>query len=335
MHTTSHAFLLLLATGGALAEFLCGSTPEARAGQAYTVITQAEAEQNQCCISLPCKYDKGCWAEQMPPTFSATRVQAINRSDAKYVEEDLLLPAIAAGSPPLSAPPSNLTWYRIPIPLKKYAFLYEGVKRAFRHVMNAELKVVTPMDAFYIPDYDERYASDLVYEGEDPNQPPYWIHTDCENFRLCSKGFGFDPDDFTGDGGAFVLPLAIPSHTDYRDGHDTMPAALELYNMSLGFSPADVEGAVDGESGLFKPPNRQWMTPYRFNLGEIFMFNAFRWHSGHIPRKGGISPDLNPLHKRSVAVGFTAKHKDGYWVLFTMCKGTTSDKKYRVLEEEL
>ena len=51
-----------------------------------------------------------------------------------------------------------------------------------------------------------------------------------------------------------------------------------------------------------------------------------RWHSGHVPMEGNIPIVDNPLRKRSVAVGFAAKHKAGHWVLFRMCKGSTDDK---------
>ena len=50
-------------------------------------------------------------------------------------------------------------------------------------------------------------------------------------------------------------------------------------------------------------------------------FNAYRWHSGHVPREGSMPLADNPLRKRGEAVGFAAELKDGRWVLFRMCKG--------------
>ena len=67
------------------------------------------------------------------------------------------------------------------------------------------------------------------------------------------------------------------------------------------------------------------MKVYRYNLGEIIYFNAFRYHSGHVPRAGDFDNELNPERKRAETVGFAAEHKDGYWVLFRMCKGSTND----------
>ena len=57
------------------------------------------------------------------------------------------------------------------------------------------------------------------------------------------------------------------------------------------------------------------------NLGELVFFNAYRWHSGHVPREGSMPLADNPLRKRGEAVGFAAELKDGRWVLFRMCKG--------------
>jgi hypothetical protein len=97
-----------------------------------------------------------------------------------------------------------------------------------------------------------------------------------------------------------------------------MPAALELYNISNGHR--------DGNGKLLRPQNRQWASVHRYNLGEIIFFNAFRWHSGHVPRAGDIPDEMNPLRTRAETVGFAAKHVDGHWVLFRMCKGSTDDK---------
>ena len=113
---------------------------------------------------------------------------------------------------------------------------------------------------------------------------------------------------------AFVYPVSLPSEQNYRDGHVQMPAALELYNISHGYR--------DAESGqLLKPPHREWAEVHRYNLGEVVFFNAYRWHSGHVPREGSMPLMDNPLRKRGEAVGFAAELKDGRWVLFRMCKG--------------
>lgn len=76
---------------------------------------------------------------------------------------------------------------------------------------------------------------------------------------------------------------------------------------------------------LLKPPNRAWAEVHRYNLGELIFFNAYRWHSGHVPRAGTVPPADNPLRKRGEAVGFAAELRDGRWVLFRMCKGSTDD----------
>jgi len=109
---------------------------------------------------------------------------------------------------------------------------------------------------------------------------------------------GIPSSDFTGDGVAFVLPLALPSTRNYRDGHTMMPAAIELYNISHGFK--DDKGELlryvchlesisvgilnhlyrDNWHAILvfnRPQNRHWATVHRYNLGEIIYFNAFRY----------------------------------------------------------
>lgn len=134
--------------------------------------------------------------------------------------------------------------------------------------------------------------------------------------------------DFTGNGLAFVLPVALPSTRDFKDGHVHMPAGLELYNVSHGYRDTDGQ--------LFKPPNRQWMSPHRYNLGEAIFFNAFRWHSGFVSRISEFVDADNPEHKKAETVGFAAELKTGEWVLFRMCKGSTDDKaKEKILATDI
>ena len=86
-----------------------------------------------------------------------------------------------------------------------------------------------------------------------------WIHNDCNNLRICYEESGYSSSEFSGNGLAFVYPVALPSEQNFRDGHDQMPAALELYNISHGYR--------DAESGqLFKPPNRGWAEVHRCEL---------------------------------------------------------------------
>ena len=77
--------------------------------------------------------------------------------------------------------------------------------------------------------------------------------------RICYEESGYSSSEFSGNGLAFVYPVALPSEQNFRDGHDKMPAALELYNISHGYR--------DAKSGqLFKPPNRGWAEIHRCEL---------------------------------------------------------------------
>jgi hypothetical protein len=89
------------------------------------------------------------------------------------------------------------------------------------------------LDVFFVDDFDESWASDETYSSADPGAS-YWIHNDCNNLRICYEESGHSTADFTGNGVAFVYPVALPSMRNYRDGHTMMPAALELYNISHG-----------------------------------------------------------------------------------------------------
>mmetsp|Transcript_54473 Transcript_54473/g.129841 ORF Transcript_54473/g.129841 Transcript_54473/m.129841 type:complete len:365 (+) Transcript_54473:82-1176(+) len=283
----------------------------------FVEISDAEAEARQCCTKLPCKYKTGCWAEQMPPLYSAPRAQALTREQANYMENELLWPMTKVFEKTSAPSMPNNFWYRIPVPQDTHAYFYEGIKRAFKETFDAALRMPVTLDIFFVTDFapdlwadDETYKSSYAGAG-------YWIHNDCSNFRICFEETGYKADEFTGNGVAFVLPVALPSKVDFRDGHTMMPAALELYNIS--------HGQRDEEGSLLKPPNRQWMDAYRYNLGEIIFFNAFRWHSGHVPRVSEFIAEDNPLRTRAETVGFAAELKNGDWVLFRMCKGSTDD----------
>lgn len=308
----------------ALAEFPCAGGVDL---PPKTVITPEEAEEKKCCVDLPCKYKVGCWANQMPPLYSAPRAQALTKEEANHLEETLLLPTIKKGINKTSVPQwLEHWWYRIPVPRGgEHQYFYDGLKKAFKYSFGAELVPTVALDIFYINNFNSEWALDETYttEGEKENPGPYWIHNDCSNFRICYEESGYSPDSFTGNGVAFVLPVALPSKDDFRDGHVNMPAALELYNVSHSWRGADGQ--------LEKPWNREWMEPHRYNLGEAIWFNAFRWHSGHVPRKATFIDAENPDHKRAETVGFAAEHKDGRWILFRMCKGTTDDR----VEEKL
>ena len=75
-------------------------------------------------------------------------------------------------------------------PKDKYDFLYEGIQRSFRETFNAELKMSSvDLDIFYIDDFDERWANNFTYVSTHPGVG-FWVHNDCDNFRLCYKETG-------------------------------------------------------------------------------------------------------------------------------------------------
>jgi len=286
----------------------------------YRYIAPEEALSRKCCVELPCQFQGCCWANQTPPLYSALRSQAISEVEAHHLEDTLLLPAINSGKYPRSSAPSmpDHFWYRISVPKTTHGYFYDGIIRSFRETFQEELRITNvDLDIFYINDFDEHWANNETYETMYAGAG-YWTHTDCNNFRICYEETGIPAEDFTGDGVAFVLPVALPSTVNFRDGHTMMPAALELYNIS--------DGHRDEVGDLQRPWNRQWASVHRYNLGEIIYFNAFRWHSGHVPRAGDIPLHLNPDRKRAETVGFAAKTKHGHWALFRMCKGSTDDK---------
>mmetsp|Transcript_19374 Transcript_19374/g.30754 ORF Transcript_19374/g.30754 Transcript_19374/m.30754 type:complete len:367 (+) Transcript_19374:78-1178(+) len=293
-------------------------------------ISLEEANERRCCLTLPCEFDVGCWAEQLPPLYSAPRAQAISRELSNKLEDELLLPRINSGELTKTVRDElpNHGWYRIPVPRGgDFEFFYEGVRDAFNRTFRRELETPVDLDIFYIDDFDSHWSSDETYASSYPGAA-YWIHNDCSNFRICYEETPYKGEDFTGNGVAFVLPVALPSKVDFRDGHDMMPAGLELYNISHGHR--------DEAGDLQKPWNRQWMDVYRYNLGEIIFFNAFRWHSGHVPRASEFLDKDNPDHKRAETVGFAAELKTGKWVLFRMCKGSTDDKaKEKILDTDV
>lgn len=297
--------------------FPCGSGEGQDNLPPFVMVTEEEAEARQCCTTLPCKYKTGCWAGQMPPLYSAPRAQALTREQANYMENELLWPMTKKLERTRAPSMPNNWWYRIPVPFDTHGYFYEGVKKAFKSTFNAVLRTPVNLDIFFVTDFaPDLWADDETYKSNYPGAG-YWIHNDCSNFRICFEETGYKAEDFTGNGVAFVLPVALPSKVDYRDGHKMMPAALELYNIS--------HGQRDEAGALFKPPNRQWMDAYRYNLGEIIFFNAFRWHSGHVPRVSEFIAEDNPLRTRAETVGFAAELKEGEWVLFRMCKGSTDD----------
>ena len=282
-----------------------------------TRITVEEAEERECCIDLPCKYNIGCWADQMPPLYSAPRSQALTKEQSHRIMDGLVIPISKTLVKTFVSSMPEHGWHRVPVPLGgEFEYFYDGIKKAFEETFHATLKVDTPLDLFHIEDFDARWANDATYESGYPGAG-YWIHNDCSNFRICYEESGYQASDFTGDGTAFVLPVSLPSSVDFRDGHVRMPAALELYNISHGFR--------DEKGKPVKPSNRQWMQAHRYNLGEIIFFNAFRWHSGHVPKTSEFIVEENDLDTRTETVGFAAKHKEGFWVLFRMCKGSTDD----------
>lgn len=266
----------------------------------------------------------------MPPLYSATRVQALSREESRSLEYRLLWREVSSGNLTLTRVGSmpNHTWYRIPVTRPEFNYFYEGIERAFEAAFNASLRMPVDLDIFFVTDFDERWADDETYRSDYPGAA-YWIHNDCSNFRICYEESGYSHSDFTGNGVAFVLPVALPSQVDFRDGHEKMPAALELYNISSGHR--DPSGRME------KPWNRQWMEVHRYNLGEIIFFNAFRWHSGHVPRRDDFLPGDNEDTKRAETVGFAAELRGGKeWVLFRMCKGSTDDSvKKKILETDI
>eukprot|EP00286_Rhodomonas_abbreviata_P020279 CAMPEP_0181303570 /NCGR_PEP_ID=MMETSP1101-20121128/8636_1 /TAXON_ID=46948 /ORGANISM="Rhodomonas abbreviata, Strain Caron Lab Isolate" /LENGTH=269 /DNA_ID=CAMNT_0023409167 /DNA_START=732 /DNA_END=1541 /DNA_ORIENTATION=- len=221
----------------------------------------------------------------------------------------------------------NHKWYRIPIPrdLPDYAFVYDGIQSAFAATFGRHLRIPIAVDAFYVTDFaPPLWSSDSTYASDDPGAG-YWIHNDCSNFRICHEETGFHASDFSGNAFAFVLPLALPSDVDFDDGHVRMPAALELYNISHGYRDA-------ATGALVKPADRRWMTPHRYNLGEIIFFNPWRFHSGHVPRRSEFRASENSRTTRAEIVGFGAELKEsGDYVLFRMCKGSTDDSVRRKL----
>lgn len=292
-------------------------------------ITPEEADQRKCCIDLPCEFREGCWAGVMPPLYSAPRAQALSREQANQLENEWLLKRIRSGElqKTMRDDAPNHKWFRIPVPRAGFSYFYEGIKTAFARTFQAELEMPIDLDIFYIDDFDSKWANDETYTSGVPGAA-YWIHNDCSNFRICFEETPYNASDFTGNGVAFVLPVALPSQVDFRDGHKMMPAALELYNIS--------HGQRDEAGNLLKPWNRQWMQAHRYNLGEIIFFNAFRWHSGHVPRVSEFIDADNPDHKRAETVGFAAELKNGKWVLFRMCKGSTDDKtKEKILSTDV
>jgi len=305
-------------------KFKCGSG-DAVMPTEQVQYTEEYAEANQCCLTLPCKYEKGCWNGEMLPLYSAPRAQAITKEQALFTEETLLRAKVRNGEvvkTSVASMPNN-SWYRIPVPHPKqdptYEFFYDGIKSAFKRTFNRTLRMPVAVDAFFIDDFTpELWANDETYENDYPGAG-YWIHNDCSNFRICHGETGYKAEDLTGNGFAFVLPIVLPSDVDYRDGHAFMPAALELYNISHGYR--------DPATGkLFKPPNRSWMTAHRYNLGEIIFFNPFRFHSGHVPRTSEFKAEDNKKAARAEVVGFGVELKEsGDYVLFRMCKGSTDD----------
>jgi hypothetical protein len=295
----------------------------------YTPISAEEAEERKCCIDLPCKYKTGCWAGLMPPLYSAPRYQALTKEQAHHLEHTLIYPAVESGNLTktfVSSMP-NHGWWRVSVPKTTHNYFYEGIQKGFLETFGEELKVTNVnLDLFYVDDFDINWANDETYTSMYPGAA-YWIHNDCMNFRICHEETGYKGSDFTGDGVAFILPAILPSDVDYRDGNDLMPAALELYNIS--------DGHRDENGERMRPPNRQWASIHRYNLGEIIFFNAYRWHSGHVPRVSTYIPEMNLKAKRSETVGFAAKHKEGWWALFRMCKGSTDDKvRKKILETD-
>ena len=310
-----------------LDEFQCHSH-DYKHLMAETEITEQEADEMRCCLTLPCKYDIGCWDKQMPPLYAAIRSRALTKAQSNKLENELLLPTINSGNLTKTHTPSmpDHYWWRISVDKVKYSYFYDGIKNSFLNTFGVELKTsLIDLDIFYVDDWSDHWSDDQTYISDYPGAG-YWIHNDCPNFRICYEESGYKAHEFTGNGVAFVLPVAL-SGKDFNDGYQLQPAALELYNISNGHT-------LNGQS--FKPPNREWMKVYRYNLGEIIYFNAFRYHSGHVPRRSDFVNELNKERKRAETVGFAAEHKDGFWVLFRMCKGSTNDYvKQKIVETDI
>merc|ERR1719159_64241 len=141
MYYTMRATILCLCAQGVLS-FPCGGDTEGtKVLPPRSVITEAEAEALKCCTKLPCKYKKGCWADQMPPLYSATRAQAVTREEANRMENELLWPAVNSGIQKtfVGSMPDH-GWYRIPVPHDEYPYFYYGIKRGFKEKFNANLE---------------------------------------------------------------------------------------------------------------------------------------------------------------------------------------------------
>jgi len=288
-------------------------------------ISVEEAEERECCINLPCNHTEngGCWAGLTPPLYSAPRAQTLNREQCYQLQSELIWPHVVSDKTSKLRSPDSMPeheWWRISLSQDEYSWVYDEVQSAFQRTYQQELIFTVDLDIFFIDDFDERWTNDETYKTSYPGAG-YWIHEDCSNLRLCYSETGYSADQFSGNGLAFVFPLMLPG-PDFRDGNPTMPAALELYNTTVGHP---------------KPKDRRWMREglHRYNLGEIIFFNAFRFHSGHVPPENFVDWEMNNRGTRAEAIGFAAELKDGPWVLFRMCKGSTDDGvKEKILDKQ-
>ena len=298
----------------------------------FEPLSEAYAQEHRCCLSLPCEFDRGCWAGEMLPLYSSPRTRAFPKEQANFVEHHLLYPTIQAGKVHRKSNPSmpEYTWFQVQVPMPdedpRFAFVYDGIVNAFEEAFHRKLIVVKPVDAFFIDDYfADKYSNDETYYSDTPGAG-FWVHEDCNNYRLCHAEMGIPSEKFTGAGISFVVPLAVPHDRDFETDPLYQVTSLELYNISHG----SMRNSTTGEE--IPPPNRQWATTHGYNLGEIIWFHAFRYHSGHVPRTADFKDHENPKANRSEIVGFAAELTDGDWVLFRMCKGSTDDNVTEKLE---
>jgi hypothetical protein len=104
-------------------------------------ISEEQAAERRCCLTLPCAYDVGCWGGQMPPSYSAPRFQAITEVQAHHLERTLLWPATKTLNKTFVHQFPNHGWYRVPVPQATHGYFYEGIKAAWRRLFRAEVVV--------------------------------------------------------------------------------------------------------------------------------------------------------------------------------------------------
>ena len=300
----------------------------------YSPLSEDYAQKHRCCLSLPCDFEKGCWANQTHiPLYSAPRTRAFSREQARVIQHDLIGSNIRNGLVQRRRNPAmpDYPWFQMPIPIDdpRFSFVYQGITDAFHRTFRKTMQVTVPLDVFFIDDFSaSKFSNDETYESDVPGAG-FWIHNDCNNFQLCHAETNIPTEQFTGNAVTFVLPIIVPHDRLFEDDPHYHVTALELYNVSQG----SIIRSKDGEE--VAPPNRQWASVHGYNVGEIIWFHPYRYHSGHVPRTRDFDDKLNPHQNRSEIVGFTAELTNGTWVMFRMCKGSTDDTvKEKILPEK-